>query len=81
MSATLSTIVRPAVTKRAGTFSPLFSAFWDGIARHFVCRAAIASLRERDDRALRDIGLARSQIEAAVRGFRRASIAESVTWS
>jgi uncharacterized protein YjiS (DUF1127 family) len=29
----------------------------------------MASLRELDDRALRDIGLARSQIEAAVHGF------------
>jgi uncharacterized protein YjiS (DUF1127 family) len=69
MSATLSTIVRPAVTKRASAFSRLFSACWDGIARYFVCRAAIASLRELDDRALRDIGLARSQIEATVHGF------------
>ena len=69
MSSTLATIVRPAVTKRAGAFSRLFSACVDGIARYFVRRAAIASLRELDDRALRDIGLVRSQIEAAVRGF------------
>ena len=64
MSATLSTIVRPAVTKRASAFSRLFSACSDGIARYFVCRAATATFRELDDRALRDIGLARSQIEA-----------------
>jgi uncharacterized protein YjiS (DUF1127 family) len=69
MSATLSTIVRPAVTKRAIAFFRLFSACWDGIVRYFVCRAVSASLRELDDRALRDIGLARSQIEAAVHGF------------
>jgi uncharacterized protein YjiS (DUF1127 family) len=69
MSATLSTIVRPAVTKRPGAFSRLFSASWNGIARYFVRRAAIASLRELDDRALRDIGLKRSQVEAAVYGF------------
>ncbi len=31
-------------------------------------RAAIRALRERDDRELRDIGLVRSQIEAAVGG-------------
>ena len=31
-------------------------------------RAAIRALRERDDRELRDIGIVRSQIEAAVGG-------------
>jgi uncharacterized protein YjiS (DUF1127 family) len=39
---------------------------WD---RDFVHRAAIASLRGLDDRALRNIGLERSQVEAAVYGF------------
>jgi uncharacterized protein YjiS (DUF1127 family) len=69
MSATLAPIVRPEVTTRPGVFSRLFSACWGGIARYFVRRAAIASLHELDDRALRDIGLVRSQIEAAVCGF------------
>jgi len=69
MSETLATIVRPEVTKRAKTLAQIFSACWDGIARHFACRTAIATLRELDDRALRDIGIARSQIEAAVHGF------------
>ena len=69
MSATLATIVRPEVTKRANAFAQTFSACWDGIARHFVRRTAIATLRELDDRALRDIGIVRSQIEAAVHGF------------
>ena len=69
MSATLSTIGWPAVTKRPSAFSRLLSAYGDGVARYFVRRAAIASLRELDDHALRDIGLVRSQIEAAVAGF------------
>jgi uncharacterized protein YjiS (DUF1127 family) len=69
MSATLSTIVRPAGAKSPGASLRIFNACWAGIARYFVHRAAIASLRELDDSALRDIGLARSQIEAAVRGF------------
>ena len=69
MSATLATTVRPKVTKRANAFTQSFSACWDGIARHFVRRTAIAILCELDDRALRDIGTARSQIEAAVHGF------------
>ena len=38
-------------------------------AGYFLRRTAIATLRELDDRALRDIGIVRSQIEAAVRGF------------
>jgi uncharacterized protein YjiS (DUF1127 family) len=69
MSAILSTIVRPAITKRRGAFSRLFSASWNGVACYFVHRAAIASLRGLDDRALRNIGLERSQVEAAVYGF------------
>jgi uncharacterized protein YjiS (DUF1127 family) len=69
MSATLATIVRPEVAKRANAFAHIFSACWDGIARHFVRRTAIATLHELDDRALRDIGIGRSQIEAAVHGF------------
>jgi uncharacterized protein YjiS (DUF1127 family) len=66
MSATLATIVRPEVTKRANKFAQIFNV---GIARHFVRRTAIATLRQLDDRALRDIGIARSQIEPAVHGF------------
>ncbi|MEI9983310.1 MAG: DUF1127 domain-containing protein [Aliidongia sp.] len=81
MSATLSAIVGPAVTKQASAVSRLFSAGWGGIARCFVYRAAIARLRELDGRALRDIGLARNQIEAAVHGCRRASTAEAAAWN
>ena len=69
MSATLSTIVQPAGTRQLGASLRIFSAAWDRIARYRAHRAAIASLREFDDRALRDIGLARSEIEAAVRGM------------
>jgi uncharacterized protein YjiS (DUF1127 family) len=68
MSAT-ATIVRRAGTKSLAARLRIFNACWQGIARYFVHRAAIASLRELDDRALWDIGLARSQIEAAVHGF------------
>jgi uncharacterized protein YjiS (DUF1127 family) len=69
MSATLATTVRPEVTKRPSAFLRPLIAGRDGIARYFVRRAAIARLRELDDRVLRDIGLERSQIEAAVCGF------------
>jgi uncharacterized protein YjiS (DUF1127 family) len=50
-------------------FSRLFNTCLNGVAHYFVRRTAIASLYELDDRALRDIGLERSQIEAAVHGF------------
>ena len=69
MSATVSNIVRPAIRKAPGTLAPLSSASWDAIAGYFVRRTAIATLRELDERALRDIGLARTQIEAAVHGL------------
>jgi uncharacterized protein YjiS (DUF1127 family) len=69
MSATLATIIRPEVRKSPGTFPRLLRACWNGIVRYFVRRAAITSLSELDDRALRDIGLVRSQIEPAVDGF------------
>ena len=49
----------------------LLSACLDGFANYLARRAAIVSLHELDDRALRDIGLQRSQIDAVVRGFVR----------
>jgi uncharacterized protein YjiS (DUF1127 family) len=69
MSETLLSSVRPATTNRYGAFSRLLNAFCSGIVGYFGRRAAIKSLGELDDRALRDIGLVRSQIEAAVSGF------------
>jgi uncharacterized protein YjiS (DUF1127 family) len=39
------------------------------LAKEIRRRQAICTLREFEDHELRDIGLARSQIEAAVRGF------------
>ena len=68
MSATIATTARPEVTKRPGAFTQLFSACWIGIARHFIRRAAVARLRKFDDHLLQDVGLDRSQIEAAVYG-------------
>jgi uncharacterized protein YjiS (DUF1127 family) len=65
----LSTIDRPNLAKRAGALSRLFSACMGEIVRYLACRAAIKSLRELDDRALKDIGLVRGQIEPAVLGF------------
>ena len=56
MFATLSIIIR-------------IGAWCEGIAGFFFRRSAMTSLRTLDDRALRDIGLERSEIEAAVYGL------------
>jgi uncharacterized protein YjiS (DUF1127 family) len=70
MSATLSTIFQPAVTVRPGRYvRRLFYAWVHDIAHYFSSRAALKRLREFSDRELRDIGLSRGQIEAAVYGF------------
>jgi uncharacterized protein YjiS (DUF1127 family) len=69
MLATLSTIIRLAIAKRRGEFSRLFNACCDVIAAYLFRRSAVTSLSELDDRALRDIGLERPQIEDAVYGF------------
>jgi uncharacterized protein YjiS (DUF1127 family) len=49
------------VIRRFEMWAHALAAYWDR-------RAAIKALRQLDDRALRDIGLARCHIEAAVGG-------------
>ena len=65
MSATVSAVARPAVARWPAIVSRIGLAAWDAVSGYVVRRSAIATLRELDDRALRDIGIARSQIEAA----------------
>jgi uncharacterized protein YjiS (DUF1127 family) len=70
MPATLSTLFQPAVTVRPGRYvRRLFYVWARDIAQYFVRRAALKRLAELNDRELRDIGLARGEIEAAVYGF------------
>ena len=70
MSAALSTLFQPAVTVRPGRYvRRLFHAWAGDIAHYFVRRAGLKRLRECNDRELRDIGLSRGQVEAAVCGF------------
>ncbi len=45
-----------------------FAGFVDALIVYFHRRATIKALRELDDRELRDIGLLRCHIEAAVKG-------------
>jgi uncharacterized protein YjiS (DUF1127 family) len=70
MSVMLSTLFQPAVTVRPGRYvRRLFHVWARDIARHVGRRAARKRLHELNDRELRDIGLSRSEIEAAVCGF------------
>jgi uncharacterized protein YjiS (DUF1127 family) len=69
MSATVSNVIPPAAERTPGMLARHLNACMDAIVRYFVRRGAIATLRELDDRTLWDIGLARSEIEAAVHGL------------
>jgi uncharacterized protein YjiS (DUF1127 family) len=70
MPAMLSTLFQPAITVKPGRYvRQLLYAWAHDIAHYFVRRAALKRLREFSDRELRDIGLSRGQIEAAVYGF------------
>src|SRR3954468_1138148 len=67
-SFTTSTAIRPATSavlvrfvRRIGSWLAAVAADWDR-------RAAMKALHQLDDRALRDIGLSRCQIERAVHG-------------
>lgn len=69
MSAVLPTITRPVSAKRSEELLRLPGALYRAVARYFINRAAIAALREFDEHGLRDLGIQRSQIEAAVHGL------------
>jgi uncharacterized protein YjiS (DUF1127 family) len=70
----------PCRRRRIAAYQPLetqmsmtLSATVRRISHYFVRRAAIAHLREFDNDGLKDIGLWRSEIEAAVYGLTPAS--------
>jgi len=68
-SFTSSTAVRPATSGMFGRFVRRIVFVLRGIAAEWNRRAAMKALHQLDDRALRDIGLSRCQIERAVHGF------------
>ena len=68
MSAVLPIITVPVSVKRSEALLRLPGALYRAVERYFINRAAIANLQEFDEHALHDIGIDRSQIEAAVHG-------------
>jgi uncharacterized protein YjiS (DUF1127 family) len=59
---------QPVIFTAMGGFFRLLGKSVNGIVNHLARRQAIQTLHELDDRALRDIGIERSRIDAAVRG-------------
>lgn len=60
--------MQPAISAGSGGFFRRLGIWTLALMNHLERRAAVKTLRELDDRALRDIGLVRSQIEDAVAG-------------
>ena len=59
---------QPASRSTPAGLAHLLGRWANGIVVYWARREAIKTLRQMDDRALRDIGIARSQIDAAVHG-------------
>jgi len=59
---------QPASLRSPAGLARLLGSLANRIVVYWARREAIKTLRQMDDRALRDIGIARSQIEAAVGG-------------
>jgi uncharacterized protein YjiS (DUF1127 family) len=68
MIAISSTAAPPAAPGMLGRFVSWIRLPAKGVATYLQRRAAIKALHEMDDRGLRDIGLARCYVEAAVYG-------------
>jgi uncharacterized protein YjiS (DUF1127 family) len=71
ISQTAGRSLRPSPS--SGFFGALINAAY-GLFDHLERRSAVKTLGELDDRALRDIGITRSQIEDAVYGQMKAEL-------
>lgn len=69
MTTVSQTAGQPASRNARTGFFRLLGGWVNAIVTHFAHREAVKTLSELDDRALRDIGVERSQIETAVRGL------------
>ncbi|MCA6124048.1 DUF1127 domain-containing protein [Bradyrhizobium sp. WSM 1704] len=68
MTTMSSAAVPPARSGISGGLLRLLRGCSDALVTYWMRREAIKTLRQLDDRALRDIGLSRCHIEAAVTG-------------
>jgi uncharacterized protein YjiS (DUF1127 family) len=68
MTTIYPTAAQPSVSGMPGGFVRWIGIWTNRLAAHLARREGIKALRELDDRGLRDIGIARSQIESAVYG-------------
>ncbi|GIQ75204.1 DUF1127 domain-containing protein [Bradyrhizobium sp. RD5-C2] len=63
-----SAAASPVRSSMMGGLLRLLRSWGDALATYWVRREAIKTLRQLDDRTLRDIGISRCQIEPAVTG-------------
>ena len=68
-SFTSSTAVRPATSGGLARFVRRIGSWLRAVVADWDRRAAMKALHQLDDRALRDIGISRGQIERAVHGL------------
>ncbi len=68
MTTISQTAGQPASRKSPAGFFDLLGRWANDVVTYFAHREAVKTLSELDDRALRDIGVQRSQIESAVHG-------------
>ena len=68
MTTISSAAVPPARSSISGGLLRLLRVWSDALVTYWMRREAIKTLRQLDDRALRDIGLSRCHIEGAVIG-------------
>ncbi|MGY3587953.1 uncharacterized protein YjiS (DUF1127 family) [Bradyrhizobium sp. USDA 4341] len=68
MTTIYSAATSPARSSMMDGLLRLIRVWGDALATYWVRREAIKTLRQLDDRTLRDIGISRCQIEPAVAG-------------
>ena len=68
MTSISQTAAQPVTAGRPGGFVRWIEGWANDLTAYWVRREAVKALRQLDDRALRDIGISRGQIDRAVWG-------------